>query len=790
MIARNFTKSILLVTIILISFNKAKSQWVTIPDPNFATYLNTWYPTCMNGNLMDTTCSGIVNEDFLNLNNLNLTNISGIRYFDNLQTLTCSINQLTSLPVLPGNLTWLDCSNNQLNSLPALPNLLIDLKCYGNNLTSLPPLPNSLSHLACYANNLTQLPMLPSSLTDLNCTSNQISNLPNLPNTLVSLWCGNNQLSNLPVLPNSLLYLHCSSNFLTTLPTLPNVIIMECQGNQLTTLPALPNSLTSLNCMVNALNSLPTLPNALTDLDCSFNMITCLPTLPQSLNNANTWFDLSENLYTCLPNYLTIMDPFYLTYPLCQTNNLQTNAYDCAESSGILGSVYGDLNNNCFYDLAEIAATNISVKLYDNSNNLLSQSYTYSNGYYNFVEPVGSYTVKIDTINAPFAVTCNYPGLDSTVVISSSQTLLSGVDFPIACKPGFDLGVQSVLSQGIVFPGITHSVNVIAGDMSQWLGLHCANGISGNLVLEINGPVTYAGITNGALAPLIVGNTYSYTVSDFGNLDIYTAFGLKLLVDTNSLAGDPICITATITPLLGDNNTSNNTLIFCYNVVNSLDPNVKETYPETVLPGFDDYFTYTIHFQNTGNAPAMNIHIEDTLDANLDLNTFELINYSHANSTWLNGNKLSFNFPNIQLPDSATNNQASSGFIQYRIRPLSNLPNGTTIHNKASIYFDYNAPVVTNTTENIFTTVATYNQTLQSKATSLKLYPNPSKDIITLLNVSNIALVRVMDVMGNKVLETTLNNTSAINISHLQSGLYFVFAQTNDGEQSIKFVKK
>jgi uncharacterized repeat protein (TIGR01451 family) len=67
------------------------------------------------------------------------------------------------------------------------------------------------------------------------------------------------------------------------------------------------------------------------------------------------------------------------------------------------------------------------------------------------------------------------------------------------------------------------------------------------------------------------------------------------------------------TPLDGD--TSNNVYDFCYKVVNSYDPNMKEVYPVNVLPGYDDWFTYTIHFQNTGNAPAFNIRLRDTLDA-------------------------------------------------------------------------------------------------------------------------------------------------------------------------------
>jgi hypothetical protein len=65
-----------------------------------------------------------------------------------------------------------------------------------------------------------------------------------------------------------------------------------------------------------------------------------------------------------------------------------------------------------------------------------------------------------------------------------------------------------------------------------------------------------------------------------------------------------------------------------------------------------------------------------------------------------------FNFPNINLPDSTNNEPESHGYIQYKIKRNAGLSPGTAISNKASIYFDFNAPIVTNTvTNNICTAV-------------------------------------------------------------------------------------
>jgi uncharacterized repeat protein (TIGR01451 family) len=248
-----------------------------------------------------------------------------------------------------------------------------------------------------------------------------------------------------------------------------------------------------------------------------------------------------------------------------------------------------------------------------------------------------------------------------------------------------------------VFPGQQHELNVTAGDLSQWYNMSCAAGIGGQVQLTVTGPVVYQGVVPGALMPVMAGNVFTYTVADFGAIDNESAFKLIFLTDTSAQAGDDICIHVLVTPGTGDNNAVNNSIFYCYEVVNSMDPNNKEVYPSMVSPSYSDYLTYTIHFQNVGTASAANIRIMDTLNSSLDLTTFQLIKYSHANNVTLIGNVLTVRFPGINLPDSLNDPDGSTGFLQYRIKPKQNLPAGTQIENTAWIYFDYNAPIVTNT---------------------------------------------------------------------------------------------
>ena len=142
-----------------------------------------------------------------------------------------------------------------------------------------------------------------------------------------------------------------------------------------------------------------------------------------------------------------------------------------------------------------------------------------------------------------------------------------------------------------------------------------------------------------------------------------------------------------------------NLLIEC-----SYDPNDKLVQPANPqnYALIDEDLIYTIRFQNTGNAEAYDVVIEDEIDSNLDLSTFKVISSSHEHVllTHLEGNIVTFEFENIFLPDSTTNFDASQGNVMYSIRPFDNIDENTIIQNTADIYFDFNPAIVTNTTEN------------------------------------------------------------------------------------------
>ncbi len=137
----------------------------------------------------------------------------------------------------------------------------------------------------------------------------------------------------------------------------------------------------------------------------------------------------------------------------------------------------------------------------------------------------------------------------------------------------------------------------------------------------------------------------------------------------------------------------------------------------------DNELKYTIRFQNTGTDTAFTVMIRDTLSNNLDMSTFRILGASHNYSFIVRDNSLlEVFFQNILLPDSFTNEPKSHGFIQYAIKPKSTLAVGEEINNTAYIYFDFNSPVVTNTTN-----TKIVKTSIDDKVSiDADIYPNPN----------------------------------------------------------------
>jgi uncharacterized repeat protein (TIGR01451 family) len=499
------------------------------------------------------------------------------------------------------------------------------------------------------------------------------------------------QLTSLPTLPSNLATLYCFYNQLTSLPALSSSLSdLQCGWNQMNILPALPSSLSELHCNNMQLTSLPSLPFSLTYLKCNNNIdLNCLP----DLKNVKT-LDISNTGIQCLPNYgkITSCSPPLSTIPLCGIFN--TNA--CEVAWNISGNVYFDSDSNCVKSIADIGIANQKVQLFKNGS-LFQQTYSNLDGNYYFdTDSLSIYSTSIDTTSLPFSIHCPI-NATYTDTLTTIDSLKSNRDFAAKCK-GIDLAVTSIY--GARFrPASQRPIVIHAGDFSNNFGGRCATGVSGSVQIILSGPYQYVSATPGALIPTnISGDTLTYTISDFGSIDFDRAFGIVVLTDTFAIMGSQICANVQISTTVNEIDTTNNYLTRCFSIVNSFDPNDKSVEPTLIQPGINNWLTYNINFQNTGNAEAIDIFITDTLDSKLDWSTFELLSYSHFPLVQLyNTGIIKFNYPKIYLPDSTNNEPESHGYVQFKIKSKNTLLPGDVINNKANIYFDFNPPIITNT---------------------------------------------------------------------------------------------
>jgi uncharacterized repeat protein (TIGR01451 family) len=497
-----------------------------------------------------------------------------------------------------------------------------------------------------------------------------------------------------------------------------------------------------------------------------------------SYQGQDVWFGNYLSLDSLLPLQCTNFNPFPVL---------------CYE-----GNVFCDVNGDGIQNFGDMPLVNapITIDNYQGGSTTAITVYSDTSGYFHYCGAIFGVTDYAQaTISSTWLANNGYtiPGNNTTFYIfgdtlASSQPLSIPVQCNNVCT---DLWTT-------VTPWLGYYQNQTA-----WIKLNWGNygSEATNYSLQLTWPQGVTIQTSSIQNPnyVISGNSITWNLGSinpgYTNTDI-----LYFNVPFGLADGTQHLFNSTIAPnLVSDCYNGNNHGGLLQILGNSYDPNDKNVYRKTFheneISGFSesdinfgevDELEYTVRFQNTGTAPAQNIYILDTLDAELDWSTFELIQSTHEVEVENFGNGvLRFKYNNIWLPDSSESQELSQGHFVFRTRENSGNPIGSEITNTAYIYFDWNPAIITNTTYNVNNWIEFVGE---ENAFNVQAFPNPMQNELT-LKVAGQFNYEILDLAGRKLLQGMGVSQTTINTESLATGTYLLSVYVNGSRQTGKVVK-
>lgn len=464
----------------------------------------------------------------------------------------------------------------------------------------------------------------------------------------------------------------------------------------------------------------------------------------------------------------------------------------------ISGYVLEDPNNTCTYDANLGSVECVMVKL----DPLGIYTMTDATGYYEFIVDDGSYTVEYIG-SAEVDLLCPLPG-NYDVTLNTNGSISADNHFYVV-RPDFDLCITK--NTGNARPGfnqfnclqvcnygeenadavVTFIHDDLFSNQTPWPNISPAYGNSIALTY------TYDEATN----------TFTWNLDDLAPGECRKIMWW-MPVPLTAMIGDVIFSEAKGNPIIGDINPANNCLAWSQTITGSYDPNDKRNFiGESEWGGLfydpNETMEYAIRFQNVGTDTAFTVVVRDTLDDEyLDVTTLRGFTASHDMEVQFeNSNVLVFTFNNILLVDSTTNEPASNGWLNFDIDLKPDLPLGTDITNQAAIYFDFNAPVITNELVDLFTNeVDVFSPT--ENTLQVEISPTVTNDEIRVhyvLENTNSVSMQVYNI-GGVLLQgydfgkkPTGEHTENLSLKDFTAGVYFVFVKTEEGSAVKKIIK-
>jgi uncharacterized repeat protein (TIGR01451 family) len=455
-------------------------------------------------------------------------------------------------------------------------------------------------------------------------------------------------------------------------------------------------------------------------------------------------------------------------------NNISSDTYNVVlEEAGkkVIGMVFHDMNNNGVREEGEPVVPNIRLKINEGKLNLAS-------------DEDGQFMFRINENS--FQVGINQPHWTITPSRTQYQFLqgaeLLNVMLPVtAVQLGHDLSIS--LATTAWRRGFTNETTIQVSN----LGTQKVE----NAKAEVKFPTGAYLISSDQSYSNTAAKTYRWDVGTLNpgsvktihvvdSIGLGASIGQKLLIEASTFAAGT------------DINQANNSLNEEVEIVGAIDPNDISVSPRGDGPqgyiNINQWLTYTIRFENVGTYKATYVFLKNQLPAGLDISTFEIIASSHDYTYTLSERGLlDVAYRHISLPAAIDDSVGAHGYLKYRIKPLHSIAGGHELANSAKIYFDFEEPVITNTTLN------TIKYQGRHEVRNLKIFPNPANDFVVMVidehffRVTNphvIAQWIISDCSGRPLMEGNGDYESImkINVSNIPKGIYILRAFDQSGQ--------
>jgi hypothetical protein len=445
-------------------------------------------------------------------------------------------------------------------------------------------------------------------------------------------------------------------------------------------------------------------------------------------------------------------------------------------SNCIFGKVYIDGNKDCAYNPSDKLHAYHRLDLKNNVSNVTDIQFTLFDGSYKaFLKKNEAYT------------------------LSNTIPIMCNANSPVKSIPAYT--VDTSLKMDIPLDPLP--VNYI-------IVVQKSGSIANNKKLDLN--LSYSGfyIADTAIKKYEVRLPAKTKVDALSPNASYTQSGSVLQIIQNTgtqttltlkfdslLGGDNLCFFTRLNRVLPESDTSDNSQYFCLKegesdlALNKKQVSITSQINQQDFLNKNDDLIYQINFINNRTSTANQLYISDIIDSKLDMSSMKLIKQSHSGQILFRpGNELVFAYKDINLPDSATNNSDSRGYVVFSFKPKSSLALNDIIENQAVIVFDFSQNIRTNTTLSRYITKPTI-AIKEGPSQNSYFFPNPSSDFIHLNMESNAAASHrqfyLINLLGQRItlefsISSPLSKEIILYVKTVPEGFYFLNTFSQRGE--------